>query len=82
MSFASVMDTPQKRQRWRLNIKQWGIELLGVRRSMLSGWERFSKSRTIKEAKLAKNLKHRRFDHQGLVEGKRREGTGGIEERD
>jgi hypothetical protein len=40
---------------------------------MLSGWERSSKSRTIKEAKSAKKLKHRRFDHQGLVEGKRRE---------
>jgi hypothetical protein len=33
---------------------------------MLSGWERFSKSRTIKEAKLAKNLKHRRFDYLKL----------------
>jgi hypothetical protein len=33
------------------------FELLGARRSMLSGWERSSKSRTIKEAKLAKKSK-------------------------
>jgi hypothetical protein len=38
---------------------------------MLSGWERSSKSRTIKEAKLAKNLKHRSFDHLKKVESRR-----------
>jgi hypothetical protein len=39
------------------------FELLGAKRSMLSGLEKSSKSRITKEAKLAKNLKHRRFDH-------------------
>jgi len=45
---------------------------------MLSGWERSSKSRTIKEAKLAKNLKHRSFDHLRMVEGGRGQVEGSV----
>jgi hypothetical protein len=52
------------------------FELLGAKRSMLSGLEKFSKSRITKETKLAKKiLKHRRFDYLRMVEGGRGQGT-------
>jgi hypothetical protein len=51
------------------------FELLGAKRSMLSGLEKSSKSRITKEAKLVKTLKHRRFDYLRMVEGGRGQGA-------
>jgi hypothetical protein len=42
---------------------------------MLSGLEKSSKSRITKEAKLAKDLKHRSFDYLRMVEGGRGQGA-------